>query len=252
MTWCPAGALALLPIHAAGQYQNGKRGPCAADYIVSSYTPTLSNLLTEGASPGEESPSNILLVGQPDAPGYPSIPNVTLELERVSAVVQPVAKTSVLRSSDATRIAVLSGMADAHVTHLACHGLASTDPLNSAIVLHDGHLEVSKLMRTPLPSARLVFLSACQTARLSPTEPDESINIASAMLSVGFQAAIATMWSISDRDAPTISEAFYKALLSDGEIRLGNAARALHEAIRQCQEAGMSPLQWAAFIHVGV
>ena len=215
--------------------------------------------MTETPSPQEDSPTNILLVGQPDAPGHPSIPNVTLELERVGAVVQSIAQTSVLQRSDATSIAVLSGMADAHITHLACHGLASTDPLNSAIVLHDGHLEVNRLMRTPLPSARLVFLSACQTARLSPAEPDESINIASAMLSAGFRTAIATMWSISDLDAPVVVEHYYKRLLelrSDGAARKGEtgAAYALHEAVGHLREnIGETKFErWVPFVHFGI
>jgi len=250
ITWCPTGALALLPIHAAGIY-DGKLGPCALDYVVSSYTPTLSDLITTSKSTIEP-PINILLIGQADSPGHPSIPNVDLELKNVNAVIRSVAKTRSVQSSDATSLTVLAEMAKSHITHLACHGIACTNPLDSAIMVHDGTLPVLRLMRTPLPDAKLVFLSACQTAGLSASEPDESINIASAMLSAGFQTAVATMWSISDRDAPRIAELFYRHLLQDGSINFGGAARALHAAIKSCQQSRMSPLQWAVFIHVGV
>ncbi|KAH9914991.1 CHAT domain-containing protein, partial [Fomitopsis serialis] len=236
ITWCPTGALALLPIHAAGIY-DGKLGPCAADYAVSSYTPTLSDLLTTSTSSAIGSPIKILLVGQADSPGHPSIPNVDVELKSVDAVIRSVAKMHCVQSSDATSLTVLAEMAKSHITHLACHGIASPTPLDSAIVLHDGILPVLRLMRTPLPDAKLVFLSACQTARLSASEPDESINIASAMLSAGFQTAVATMWSISDRDAPRIAELFYRHLLQDGSINFGGAARALHAAVKVCQQS---------------
>ncbi|KAH9834618.1 CHAT domain-containing protein [Rhodofomes roseus] len=251
ITWCPVGALALLPVHAAGIYDKTS-GPCASDYIVSSYTPTLSNILPTSTPSAAHSPINVLLVGQADSPGHPPIPNVGVELKMIEDVLCSISHTRRVQGPDATQPTVLTEMAKSHITHLACHGIARPNPLDSAIVLRDGSLPVSRLMRTPFSDAKLVFLSACQTARLSPSEPDESINIASAMLSAGFQTAVATMWSISDDDAPRIAESFYRHLLQGEKIDLGGAARALHAAIRACQKSDMSPLQWAAFIHVGL
>ncbi|CCO36811.1 hypothetical protein BN14_10957 [Rhizoctonia solani AG-1 IB] len=43
VTWCPTGALSFLPLHAAGDY--GPPGSRVFDYVVSSYTPTLTALL---------------------------------------------------------------------------------------------------------------------------------------------------------------------------------------------------------------
>lgn len=49
--------------------------------------------------------------------------------------------------------------------HLACHGKQDKgDPLESAILLYDGQVTLREIIKTPLPSAELVYLSACQTA----------------------------------------------------------------------------------------
>lgn len=63
-------------------------------------------------------------------------------------------------------VADLKSMLPAHqLLHLACHGKQDKkDPLESAILLYDGNLTLREIIKTPLPSAELVYLSACQTA----------------------------------------------------------------------------------------
>jgi CHAT domain-containing protein len=213
LIWCCTGALALLPIHAAGIY-TGPENISISDFVVSSYTPTLSHLLSPTQTIVEQ--VKLLLVGQSNSPGHAPIPNVSLELKRIQAVIKTTVTNTIcvpLESGDATHNNVLAEMASSHITHLACHGTASRDPLDSAVVLHDGNLKVGTLMRTPLADARLVFLSACETAQTNPSEPDESIHIAAAMLFAGFKGAIATMWAINDNDAPQIAESFYRNII---------------------------------------
>jgi len=46
--WCTTGFLTFLPIHAAGIYgEKALQGPKLLDFVVSSYTPTLSSLITD-------------------------------------------------------------------------------------------------------------------------------------------------------------------------------------------------------------
>src|ERR1700683_2453590 len=45
--WCPTGALIDLPIHAAGIY-DPLHSVCVCDYVISSYAPMLSTLLSSG------------------------------------------------------------------------------------------------------------------------------------------------------------------------------------------------------------
>ncbi|KZV65988.1 hypothetical protein PENSPDRAFT_756016 [Peniophora sp. CONT] len=70
ITWCPTGPLAYLPLHAAGIYKD-KFGPRVFDFVVSSYTPSLTALLRscEGVAKCCSTPE-LLLVTQPATPGH--------------------------------------------------------------------------------------------------------------------------------------------------------------------------------------
>lgn len=242
--------MALLPIHAAGIYA-GPENIGISDFVTPSYTPTLSHLLSPTQTSADE--VKLLLVGQ--SPGHAPIPNVSLELRRIQAVIGTTTTKTVcvqLENEDATHNNVLAEMASSHIIHLACHGTVSRDPLDNAVVLHDGNLKVDTLMRTSFVDARLVFLSACQTAQINPSEPDEFIHIAAAMLFAGFKGAIATMWAINDNDGPQIAESFYQGIIKGDTVDFSHAAASLCRAVREGRESGMSPLRWAPFIHVGL
>jgi CHAT domain-containing protein len=80
--------------------------------------------------------------------------------------------------------------------HLACHGLQDvTDALKSGFCLHDNTLTISDIMNLNLgSSAFMAFLSACETAKGDPNQPNEVIHLAAALLFAGFRSIVATMW----------------------------------------------------------
>jgi CHAT domain-containing protein len=86
----------------------------------------------------------------------------------------------------------------AHVLHLACHAIQDAEPLNSAIMLHDGKLTIEDIMRLSLPQATLAYLSACQTAKGDQNAPDQAVHIAASMLFCGFRSIIGTLWCVPD------------------------------------------------------
>jgi CHAT domain-containing protein len=49
-------------------------------------------------------------------------------------------------------------------------------------------------MDLDLKDAFLAFLSACETAKGDKEQPDQTVDLAAAMLFVGFRSVIATMW----------------------------------------------------------
>jgi hypothetical protein len=78
--WCPTGPFAFLPLHAARIYSKDIMD-CASDYVISSYTPTLTALL---APPTEvPTPFKFTAVIQPDAPNCSHLPSATAELDRI-------------------------------------------------------------------------------------------------------------------------------------------------------------------------
>jgi CHAT domain-containing protein len=54
-------------------------------------------------------------------------------------------------------------MEESNWLHLACHGIQkSIEPIESAVLLHNGDLKLEKITNIRLPKAKFAILSACQ------------------------------------------------------------------------------------------
>jgi CHAT domain-containing protein len=160
-----------------------------------------------------------------------------------------------LTKTEATVDKVVSEMNKCSWVHFACHGVQDLDaPLKSGFLLQNGCLELSRIMSNSVPNADFAFLSACQTAAGDLNHPDEAIHLAAGILSAGYHSVVATMWSISDDDAPSIADAVYSYLLADKRPDSQKAAKALHYAVQSlCKRDNyQSFASWIPFIHMGV
>lgn len=166
--WCPTGALAFLPIHAAGLYgrDNSPRWPCVSDFVTS-YTPTVNALLDKAkeVATKEERQISLLLISQPATPGMSMIPATRQETFEVESVMTAEGiVTLLLEDSVATISRVEEGMKTHCWVHFACHAVQDgSEALKSGVHLHDGRLELLEIMRQNLPDAELAFLSVCQS-----------------------------------------------------------------------------------------
>ncbi|KZV68474.1 hypothetical protein PENSPDRAFT_610026 [Peniophora sp. CONT] len=260
ITWCLAGPLAQLPLHAAGIYDPLQQpAPRIFDFIVSSYTPSFSMFLQCRRNVVNHIAPNVLVLTQPETPGQSPLPGTIDESRRICAVLKPV-ECRVLEREQATVASTLAIIDQYPWVHFACHASQSlSDSTQSALELHDGPLTLSALMSTASENAELAFLSACQTATGDDRVPEESVHLAAGMLAVGFKGVIATMWSIRDADAPVVVEGYYKKLIAlrkTGAVGNGEtgAAYALHEAMKCLREkVGETSFErWVPFVHFGV
>ncbi|KAJ7930920.1 CHAT domain-containing protein, partial [Mycena leptocephala] len=261
--WCSTGPFAFLPLHAAGIYGE-EVTDCASDYVVSSYTPTLTALLNPAVD--TSNPFKTTAVIQPHAPKCQALPGARAELEKIIARVPnqwltPLTSTTV----DTARL----HLQDSSIVHFACHGVQDLqDPLNSGLILSDGRLKVSEIMRRPeddhvldaKKSMSLAFLSACETAKGDNKMPDEAMHLAATLLFVGFRGVVATMWTMDDRDGPKIADTFYEHLFKNCDPNskppvlpdLKKAAKALHLAVAKLRgEPNMRFRRWVPFVHYG-
>ncbi|CAE6491015.1 unnamed protein product [Rhizoctonia solani] len=251
ITWCATGAISFLPLHAAGDYTHPQSR--VFDYVISTYTPTLTALL-ESAPSSLKRTSRVLAIGQANTPGRSPLPGTSKELAHVQAHVQDKAEYSQLIDSEATTAAVLDAMEQHDWVHLACHAHQKiNDPTRSGFYLHDGTLDLAAINRRSFKNKGLAFLSACQTATGDEMLPDEAIHLASGILMAGYPSVIATMWSVSDEDAPFVADKVYAQLVKDGKIKNGEAGRALHYAITALRDkVGEKEFgRWVPYIHVG-
>jgi CHAT domain-containing protein len=196
--WCATGDFGFLPVHAAGDYISGSSHECTSDYIVSSYTPTLS-ALTKARTGWQAIPRaevKSLVIGE-ESTGSSRLSNVRFELEMVREALAS-AQTQILNpTSTHTACAEIRGLlagSNAHVLHLASHGVQEPDPLKSAFLMQDGRFSIKDVMELNLPHAVLAFLSACETAKGDKQAPDQAVHLAASMLFCGFRSVIGTMW----------------------------------------------------------
>jgi CHAT domain-containing protein len=191
-----------LPLHAAGIY-DGTGIECCAEYVVCSYTPTLTTLLrAQKSNPGfhrHKARVGVVAAMQAWDANLPTLSHVEDEINHVQAAVEKAgASVESLGScfgDSAVTMRVTEVFKNANFVHIACHGKQNiVDALSSGFCLSDGSLSISELMNLDLKDSFFAFLSACETAKGDEKQPDQIVHLAAAMLFVGFRSVVATMW----------------------------------------------------------
>lgn len=154
----------------------------------------------------------------------------------------------------ASKHAVRDAAPQQQIIHFATYGVLNKDnPLFSFVELmpeggDDGRLEVHDVFGLRL-RARLVVLSACQTALgagalADVPAGDDWVGLVQAFLSAGASHVMATLWSVQDRGTADLMTRFYTAL---------RAGRPEAEALAEAQRAMLRnpatahPFYWAGF-----
>ncbi|KAJ7909188.1 CHAT domain-containing protein [Mycena leptocephala] len=265
--WCPTGPFNFLPIHAAGLYDKDTT-ECVSEYVVSSYTPTISALIHRRVE--NSVPFKMTAIIQPESTGSSSLPATRDELRKIEERVPAEWLTCLGDTTGATIETALFHLRDSSVVHFACHGIQDfSNPLNSGLLLDDGRLRVSQLMQkseevgsySRINGMSLAFLSACETAKGDEKQPDEAMHLAATLLFAGFRGVVATMWTIVDHDGPKVADTFYEHLFRDCDPScdppvtpdLTQAANALHLALGKLRQEPNIPLsRWVPFVHYGL
>jgi CHAT domain-containing protein len=132
------------------------------------------------------------------------------------------------------------------VLHLATHAvLDSAAPHQSRVLLADDALTALDIFDLSL-NARLVTLSACQTALGQGGQGDELLGLARAFFYAGARALLATLWQVEDCSMVELTQRFYRHW-ADG----ANLAIALRQAQIEMIRAGSPPYHWAPFVLMG-
>jgi len=235
-----------------------------AGRVVSSYTPTL-NALVRARTRAAPDKVRQLAVGVPDAPGYAPrarpLPAVRTEFHVLASRLPVAVRATSLLSPAATKAAVLKALPGHSWLHLSCHGSQhQVDPARSAFLLDDQPLTLADLAALSPQDGDLAYLAACQTAAGDLELLDESRHLAGALRLAGYRHVLATLWSVSDDDAPVMADMIYARLAhkdpgrpSPDEVpQASRAPYALHHAVTTLRRARPDePLRWAPYIHLG-
>ncbi|GAB3450583.1 CHAT domain-containing protein [Actinophytocola sediminis] len=245
--WCPVGAMAFLPLHAAGHH-HATEPRTALDRVISSYTPTAAARTSETDT---ITAPTAVIVPVPDLPGA-ALPGVAEEATAISALL-PAANLL----ANPTHDTVLAALPHHHIAHFACHGRADwADPARSQLILADhatAPLTVTEIGALRV-SAGLAYLSACSTSVTALRLVDESLHITGAFQLAGYRHVVGTLWAIDDRIAAEFAIEFYRRLTDNGgrAPRTDRSAAVLHQVTRLLRDRYPDlPTVWAAHTHTG-
>jgi CHAT domain-containing protein len=171
-----------------------------------------------------------------------------------------VSRSEVLTGEQAREDRLKADIPAYDVLHLATHGvLDDASPMYSYVALarppsgsDDGLLEAWEIMELKL-RARLVVLSACQTAR-GRLGPGEGVTgMAWAFFLAGCPTTVASLWNVDSASTAELMVDFHHGLLKGRSGSAGSPAEALrHAALRQLRsERYAHPFYWASFVVVG-
>lgn len=137
------------------------------------------------------------------------------------------------------------------IIHIASHGVFSSDANNSFIIAYDDVLKLDDLKaflqrkRHSQGSIQLLTFSACNTAEGDDRAP---LGFAGAALKAEAQAALGSLWPVSDEDVPLLMSKFYENLTQQVS-KTESLRRAQLELLKH---PGMNhPAIWSPFILVG-
>jgi CHAT domain-containing protein len=184
----------FLPLHAAGIY-TGPDQVCASDFVVSSYTPSLSALIKARRYfvPIKLESISALLVSERGGLGYAPLLKAEEEVCSISMLMKNASIKHELTTAP-MKHKVIEFLPSVNLLHLSCHGIQRERALESHFILHDGTLTIAELTKLELPNAVFAFLSACETAKGDQSQPDQAIHLAASLLFCGFRTVIGTMW----------------------------------------------------------
>jgi hypothetical protein len=166
-----------------------------------------------------EPPLRILVViSNPD--GYPRL-DLARErgnIEKIFAGQDVVRVDFLERASVAELYERLSGRDVYHVLHYMGHGDFEDETGHGVLMMEDEDGggkplsgETLKVLLNNLPNLRLVFLNACESAKITRKEGlDPFAGVATALVMAGIPAVVAMQFPISDRAAVQFSRYFYR------------------------------------------
>lgn len=267
--WCPAGAFASIPLHAAGPYRTG--GPSLSQIYVSSYTPTLQALVRARAANAHESSqrrrtstivpdflkrkkSKQLLAGQTIptivAIGHTASDEISQELDPIRNHIPTSVPFRRIEGEQVTSEGVLAAFREPVWLHLACPAsLDSALPCRSGFATKDGVLSLYDISNA-CPRAEFAFLSG-RCNRADDTGTAETTHLAAALQYSGIRSIVGTLWPVGDEVMRQVTIAFYGEIISKGgSMQYTNTARSLNEALKVVRK-GVPLAQKIAFVHVG-
>ncbi len=188
----------------------------------------------------------------------PRLAHASEEADAISAVA-PWGTTLVAKGFDASVETVMSPeVRSAQIIHFATHGFLNTEnPELSGIVLTmvdrngaptNGLMSLPDIYSLDL-SAKLVVLSACETALGKDVSGEGFVGLAYSFMSAGANTVVASLWKVDDRATAVLMAEFQKGMLERGMTPPAALRSAQLKMMHDKQWS--DPYYWAGFVVQG-
>jgi CHAT domain-containing protein len=216
------------------------------DMIVSN----ASSLQLLARSSTRKHDGSMLIVGDPPevTAAFSRLPFAGSELELVG---RHFPRRVVLRDKGATPAAYRASTPRRFgYVHFVAHGLSSTRPLDSCVILGrdaaDNYRLTGRDILTQKLDARLVTLSSCHGAGHRMYAGEGLVGLAWAFLGAGASEVVAALWKVNDAATPALMDRMYAEIAAGVEPAV--ALRDAKLTLLRGKGAHQMPLFWAPFV----
>lgn len=222
VTLVPCGPVSLAPLHAAPWLDEDSQ-QCLLDRVDVRYAPSAvvgATCLRRSRERKAVAP-RLIALADPDGSLTAAVP----EVEAISSGF-PSDRSLCKRGREANWSFLRTRAREATHLHIAGHGSAGVwGAGETALILGDGPLGLEELPKLGPLSARVVTISACQTAVVDIGHlPEEGFSVGGAMIAAGAACAIASLWPVRSDTTALLMVRLYEEMLR-GDLRPPEALR---------------------------
>jgi CHAT domain-containing protein/Tfp pilus assembly protein PilF len=275
----PDGVLLRFPFEALVREMEGKTPRYLLEDYVISYAPSASVLgeIKGRQTPVTAGPTDLLALGNPVFEGQEQSAQADVEYLRAGARILPLPYAEEEVFSISRIYQQTGGRAESYVKdkaleevvkskdcsqfrnlHFATHGFIDDRiPALSGLLLapspkpggEDGFLRLNEIFHLNL-KARLVTLSACETALGKEVRGEGMIGLTRAFFYAGAQAVMASLWMVSDQSTSILMRDFYSDYVKRRSPSI-SLRQAKLKLLKGDDRSYRHPFFWAPFILAG-
>lgn len=217
----PCGASAFLPFHACPLPSGG--------WVDERATITVLPNLSVRTIRLPRAASGVPLVAIAETSGLPLVRAEAEEVARAfgQLVGCPTTPTDQLEEA-------LECLNKAPLAYFGGHGDIVGD-MGAGLRFPGGYLTTDEILRCEASSRRFALVASCSSAAIDPQQPDEVLGLPRALLEIGFQGVVASLWPVDDRAAFLLVMRFLAGIGDGlrGPEALSRARRWLRETKRE-------------------
>jgi CHAT domain-containing protein/tetratricopeptide (TPR) repeat protein len=221
VTLVPCGPVSLAPLHAAAWQDEGCERRLIDDFEIRYSPSAVLGATCLRRSRERTGAPRLLALADPDG-------TLTAAKPEVEAIASgfPSNSNQWKSGAEASWTFLRSNAAEATHIHIAGHASARMwGERETAILLGDGPVDLGRLTQLAPLSARVVTISACQSAVVDIGHlPEEGFSVGGAMIAAGSACAIASLWPVRSDTTALLMMRLYEEMLG-GDLRPPEALR---------------------------